>query len=348
VITLALLAGFVLLFYGNIDWEADPEAQKELERLEEESEITEPEIQYETTRVAIASEPAGARVVVNGALVEGTTPDTFPIVLEQTNEILLFADGFETHRATAFGARDANPVRASLEPLPEGDKKARVELDSRPQGAIVFFDGVQVGTTPMVLQDVSRSTEHHLLLRKKGYYDHVAVARFAATDLHSVDAELKSRESSSAKLYVDLELEAVPRGTGVYIDDELVGATPLSERADRGTFFEVRFDSDTHREMTRRLALDQAGTIVLRPFLEEADLPTGRISIDTTPDAEIFLENSSRGGRVRGMTLPEGTYPVVFQTEAGARHEVRLEVSADEHARYRIDLSGDKPSIDKK
>jgi hypothetical protein len=63
-------------------------------------------------------------------------------------------------------------------------------VDSRPEGARVYFDNRLVGTTPLVLSEV-RAGEHAVRLEHDGYRRWTSMVRIIAGERNRVTASLE-------------------------------------------------------------------------------------------------------------------------------------------------------------
>jgi hypothetical protein len=65
-----------------------------------------------------------------------------------------------------------------------------LNVDSRPDGARVFLDGKQVGTTPLAITSVSAG-EHAIRLERDGYRRWSSSVRIVASEQNRVTASLE-------------------------------------------------------------------------------------------------------------------------------------------------------------
>jgi serine/threonine-protein kinase len=109
----------------------------------------------------VDSLPKGARILVEGKLL-GRTPETSLRVPARTKEIRLELEGYQPFTHTLGPEEKA--LRFRLEA-----NHFSVPLDSDPDGAEVYLDGVKVGETPMEELRIPIRTEHSLLVKKEGW-----------------------------------------------------------------------------------------------------------------------------------------------------------------------------------
>ena len=129
-------------------------------------------------RVLVRSEPAGARVLVDGR-VRGTTPAALRDLPFGAVTLTVERDGYrpETRRISLTRERPSAAVTVQLNqtgaaspgPARAGGAAAGVlVVESRPSGARVTVDGRPIGTTPLSLPEVS-SGRHTVRLEMSGF-----------------------------------------------------------------------------------------------------------------------------------------------------------------------------------
>lgn len=136
---------------------------------------------YEVLRdptVVVTSSPPGAFVAIDGLGTGHATPTELSLATG-SHELSLALDGYEDHRATLAVTGDL-VVEVALVPA-----RASLELVSEPPGAMVLRGGSFVGSTPLVLRDLSVGEEVDLELTAAGF----SPLRY----LHRVDRERAER-----------------------------------------------------------------------------------------------------------------------------------------------------------
>ena len=234
VVAALAVVSFVLLFHHNARLETSQEEEQAAVETRQPLLVEEERPNLEKIDVRLESQPSGAAVVVNGQLAAGTTPGIFPLIRNEENEIVLFADGYLPLRAGLRGEERVDPVQFGLDPFDPAADPARVAITSDPVGAVVFVDGAQVGVTPLTLEGLPADMEHHVLIRTPGHYSHAGFYRFHPELENTIDVRLPSRDSAGAEAYVDLDYRALPRETVVEVNGSTRGMTPLSMKAERG------------------------------------------------------------------------------------------------------------------
>ena len=159
--------------------------------------------------------------------------------------------------STARGARAASApaIPAVPPPNPQPPRPAtdtRVVVRTTPAGARVTIDGRDVGITPLTTANLSPGS-HVVRLAHQGYAGAERRVRIgAAQPVQPIDVELVARPAREiAAAPVDpgrasgsLVLDSRPAGARVFVDEALVGTTPLQIDAIAGGDHAVRFELD--------------------------------------------------------------------------------------------------------
>jgi tetratricopeptide (TPR) repeat protein len=133
--------------------------------IKEAIERQERELQSMVARLAITTEPGGARVTVDGRDV-GTGPALGPLVLTPgEHELEAAANGHRNlRRAVRLAAGESRSEVLQLAPEP-----SLVDLRADVAGAAVLVDGVQVGQTPLAAPLSLPPGNHAIVLRAPGH-----------------------------------------------------------------------------------------------------------------------------------------------------------------------------------
>ena len=130
----------------------------------------------ESGRLLVRSTPAGAEVVVDGQS-RGLTPLALRDLTFGAHTIAVSHAGHETRqqRVTLSERRPSRSIDFELRPtgVPSHDTVATnttgsLQVASRPSGAQVFVDDNLIGTTPLLISDVSAGSKH-LRIELSGY-----------------------------------------------------------------------------------------------------------------------------------------------------------------------------------
>jgi len=189
--------------------------------------------------VAIASEPAGAAILVDGE-VAGETPATIEILRGERQLILqlpAYTPWQETLQIEAGGERDLGVIQ--LEPA-----AGELALGSEPSGANVTLDGKFQGRTPVTLA-LDPEREHQLAVFRPGYRRHTETVSLPAGASDSKTVQLRARLG-------EVQLRIEPEETQVTIDGRPAGrgSRTLTLPAVEHT---LEFSLDGHATERRRI-----------------------------------------------------------------------------------------------
>ncbi|RME44201.1 MAG: PEGA domain-containing protein [Deltaproteobacteria bacterium] len=249
----------------------------------------------------IVSHPPGATISINGEHRPERTPAEIPDLPAGTRvEILLEKEGFERwHDSRKIEAEGTNELTADLVPI-----EVPITIDSEPQGAEVYLDGVRVGLTRQTLGSITFG-EHRVKLVKPGYRSISFTFRVTRRTPLSFVKQL-------SPLQREVSIVSDPPGAFVTLDGVRQGTTPL------------RLPLPTDRTIT--LLLEKEG---YAPAHFEGSLAPGeeKLALTLTPLPRVPLKIDSRpqgievvldGGR-------KGQTPLVWRGDRGVtvgKHEL--------------------------
>jgi hypothetical protein len=114
--------------------------------------------------VAVASEPAGATVTVDGKALDEATPTTLSgLDAKKTYDVRVAMKGFHEWKVK-LKPRAGDKLDAALVPT-----EKQVEVSSTPAGADVVLDGKRVGRTPYTIRKLDLSKAHAIEVKRTGY-----------------------------------------------------------------------------------------------------------------------------------------------------------------------------------
>ncbi|HEU4905678.1 MAG TPA: PEGA domain-containing protein, partial [Solirubrobacterales bacterium] len=198
--------------------------------------------------VSVTSQPAGAEILVDGAVM-GRTPADLELAAGQ-RAIELRLSGYNAWRESITVLADQPAVLPAVR-LTQAD--GRIELVTDPAGAAVSVNGEFRGQTPLTLR-LDPGRQHAINLTKPGYEP--------VTERLSVAADSGRRLSLSLVAQVGvIDLASQPAGAEIWVDGARVGQTPqqLSLTA-LPHELELRLDgyATQRREITPRPGFPQA------------------------------------------------------------------------------------------
>ena len=132
-----------------------------------------------TTSVAIATEPAGATIEIDGSargVATGGSLTVSGLQVGRAYRVVARLDG-HSPAETVFQPAEGPPTNLALRLVP---RTATVVIDSDPRGAAVLADGVEVGVTPATITSFTPGSEVAVTFRHGGYTDSTRTLRVPA------------------------------------------------------------------------------------------------------------------------------------------------------------------------
>lgn len=273
------------------------------------------------------SVPDGASISIDGT-VRGVTPLRVSL-----------AAGSHTVQITSGSVSRTLPI--TIEPggvisqyvelaTPQATTGGRLEIGSDPPGAQVALDGVSRGVTPLVLADVAPG-QHRVTVSagENSVVRTVNVARGATSTLVVSTAPLLAGASGgwlTTQAPVDMD---------ILEDGRVLGSTRMERLMLPVGSHRIEFanpDLEFTVARTVQIVAGRTATIAIA-------LPSGRLSVNAVPWAEVSLDGASIGTTPLGeLAVPIGTHELVFRhPQLGERRQI-VTVKAQTPARVGIDL----------
>jgi serine/threonine-protein kinase len=235
--------------------------------------------------------------------------------------------------------------------------RGTVKVDSRPTGASVALDGRSRGKTPGELSDIEVGVEHQLEVSTPGYQPwSIRFTLQKAGEVKALDTTLaklpeppgKEPEETPKKEPVALHYGKVhvitrPPGATVELDGaELVDATPVTisavavgKRHKLRAFLEGRKDWVVEFRVKKNQRLVLRGRLpplkkLKKPKKEEPAGDQARLSIDSIPSAQVFVDHVQVGNTpLRNHKIAPGSHVIhLFSQELGKTKEIKIDAKA--------------------
>jgi len=199
--------------------------------------------------VQVETMPPGAKVFVDGIIVEDTLTPTKISLSRELHNITVVKDGFQKSGSNLnLSEEKRKNIHLGFELTSTEDNKKLVDgllfVKSSPHAAQIFIDGVYVGDTP--LEEFGIDSGEHSLYISKGYfkskpttfyvYENIPGKELFKTSIQLLLVKIsetpkKSSKSSSKELATEypgtLEVNTNPPGALVKINGEFVDTSPL-------------------------------------------------------------------------------------------------------------------------
>lgn len=229
-----------------------------------------------TGELQITTTPAGAQVVVDGAI-QGTSPFNARNLTPGQHNVSVSKTGFKSAtRTIEVAAGRSTPLVVALEASPT----ATVAVSSQPAGARIFIDDKDTGkVTPANL--TIDAGEHRIVVRKDGYRDAATGTPKLATGQTWAYAPLLQAGSGDAiggfkRLFGGIpegkgmaNLKSSPKGATILVNGfNAPKLTPYKMPLDPGSY-EVTFKLDGYKPATRKVTIEKGKGIDLDVKLEK-------------------------------------------------------------------------------
>lgn len=276
-------------------------------------------------KLDIETQPAGWHVW-DGEVDRGVTP--LSLTLPPGRRTLSLRRGTATRQLQVdlvAGSRSVHHLELLSAASPIGD----LRVETIPPGATVAVDGIGRGVTPVDVRDLTAGT--HVVTLLSG--DRVISQKVSvvAGTLGSLVVPLSEKGAPAVgwlvvKSAVDLE---------IFEGESLVG----SSRNPRLLFMPGRH---ALRLVNRDLGVEVQKIVDVQPGVSSTlavSLPTGSLSLNATPWAEVLVDGVRIGETpIGGYQVPLGSHDVVFRHPTLGEHRRRIVVSLNEPVRLGVDL----------
>jgi hypothetical protein len=336
--------GMVVGVLGNDEADVPPQLEAESVAVEESEEISPTGILVDDRRVLLQlkSEPAGAKVVANGVLVDGVTPLEVPLVEGRDNELWIMRRRHRPQRLLIPAQEEGMERIVELERT-SSTEGASLEFHSDPEGATVLLNGEAVGEAPFRMANVRTDSPVHVQFEMEGRRPYVAFLELRPDDQERLEATLPSVDDE----VVVGTYRIAPRGSRVLREGGLLATTPFEHRHHRREWLELEVQGHQRQTQHHRLRLDEIGGFTLGFTLAEEARATGRLSIDVEPRSAVYVDHRAFGAApIEEVELPAGEQTVVLETVDGKRVRVPVEIDADAHRSYRVEIDGDDAKVE--
>jgi hypothetical protein len=280
-----------------------------------------------TGTAVITSLPDGASIMIDG-VARGTTP--LRVSLAQGAHSVQITSG-SVSRTLPITIEVGSVVSQYVElATPPPSLGGRLEIGSDPPGAEVRVDGVSRGLTPLVINDIPAGQHRVTLSAGDNLVNRTVNITRGATSTIVVSTAPADGGASGGWLTIEapIEMEILEGGRvlGTTRTDRLmlpVGSHRI-ELANASLEFTIARTVQIAAGRTANLAIT---------------LPSGRLSVNAVPWADVSIDGASVGTTPLGeLSVPIGTHEVVFRHPQLGERRQSVTVKAQTPARIGIDL----------
>ena len=268
--------------------------------------------------LVVQSSPAGVDVFVDGVH-RGATPARLPV---SAGSHILELRGRGVPRVIPLHVPAGGQVSQYLE-FADTARTGMLVVHSQPEGATVVVDGVVRGVAPLTIEGLEPGSREVVLRNDTGSSRHVVkVLAGTAASLVAPVAAPSAQGPISGWVTIN-----APFTIEIYEDERLLGTT----ETDR-----LMLAAGTHtlELVNTALGYRESRAVRVNPGKLTSvalDLPTGRLDLNASPWAEVWIEGRSVGETPIGnLELPIGPYELVFRHPqfGERRHAVSVTTAA--------------------
>ena len=236
----------------------------------------------------VTSEPSGASVDVldmsDTRRTGGQTPLDIPQLKSGTYKLKLEKDRYYYPETRTITIEDGKPTEESVSFRP---RFGTLVVTSEPPDAEVIFDGISKGKTPLTLDRVI-SGDYTLELRKELHLDWTVTVQIR-------DGQTTTMPITLPPNYGTLELDYKPEGATVYLNEQIIGKTPLAPRKFKPATYSLRVTAgDKYRDASfTSVVINNGQTQRVEGTLQRLK---GDVKVLSNPgEADIYLNDVNKG-----------------------------------------------------
>jgi serine/threonine protein kinase len=298
----------------------------------------------------VESDPPGARVVVNGNMLNSVTPASVQTFAEQRSTVRVLQAGYLPWETRLDVGATGTDVRADL-------KKGRPELgkliiETSPAGARVLINGAEVGVTPLTLEKVGAGVEMTMRLEKPGHHPHGVLFTLEKDEERALGVNLIADTGPRAMAVINVE--SIPLGATVF---DAMGSEPARPLGKTGNFplkvsrpveggLRLRAELNGYGTAERDLDLKMAYyTVYLR--LVPPEKHYGTLSLNGAPKVMVYVGSQELGETpLRKVRVPAGELVLVMVDAAtGKRSEATVKVEKNGGVERKVVLVDGVPGL---
>lgn len=206
----------------------------------------------------VISKPEGAKVIIDGESV-GLTPLNGHRIAKGYHQILLAKPGYDTLDVSEQILSDSKMIDKAL--VKTQVKQSLLYVYTHPEGATVRIDTTKVGASP-VIRYATPQGKHSLSIEMEGY-EPFTLDTIVGSQPCIVDVNLKLKEVMPALLSIGTD----PMDAEVYLNDSLIGKTPLLELPVQPGQYNVSVKMKDHMPFDTVMTFEQNSSVKLTKSL---------------------------------------------------------------------------------
>ncbi|MFN3699613.1 MAG: PEGA domain-containing protein, partial [Dictyoglomus sp.] len=272
----------------------------------------------------IETNPSGASVYLDGSY-KGITPLTLYSLPAKTYQLRIVFSGYQERVETIkVEPNKTNYLSYILIPL-----YGSLSVNSVPQGAEVYLNGIYRGKTPLNITNLSPG-RYQIQLRLNGYKDYVGFV-----DVYS--GQVSTYNFTMIPLPATLNIFSTPSSAEVYINGIYKGKTPISITDLSSGSYNVKLVLSGYEEYSATVYLAPGDVkqlnVSLKPVLSE-------VSIDSRPQgANVYINGKYQGITPLTLYLVEGKYSLTLSLSGYSDLKTEIVVKPKDKVSYLFTLS---------
>ncbi|MBP8612461.1 MAG: PEGA domain-containing protein [Candidatus Atribacteria bacterium] len=276
--------------------------------------------------IIINSYPEKASVYINDNLA-GETPITIKNLDAGTYTVTVKLAGYKTYSEVVnlSGRNAKKTISIILE-----HSTFEIQVDSAPQGATVYLDGLLKGNTPLLISDVTTDVKHVLELKLENYSDYLQTINGQEGDTIQIFAQL---EPVTTRIVIN----STPSGADVYLNDKVVGKTPLDLKDIEEGEYKLKVVLPQYTPYEENITVEKGKTIKEDIALVKAQT---FLSITSNPaGAKVFIDNIEKGiTPYEDVNINVGTHKVRLELDGYLTYETDIVIEKNKPSNLNINL----------
>lgn len=238
----------------------------------------------ETGLLLVSSDPSGAEITRDGVSL-GVTPRLVTILeVGELHRLTLAKTGYQAKRVDVRFLNGREPVIVNEKLVLDS---GALEIKTEPAGASVLVNGLERGKTPLSLIGIPKGYIS-VTVKHEGFKNETRELKMTAGEVQNLYLALQPLEGT-------LQLNTVPEGGRIYLNDIFRGKAPLTLTNVEPGIYKARAELEGFAPIEREINIKN-GTSVSEEF--RLSNVMGRLEIRTNPaGAQVFVD-----GKLVGMT----------------------------------------------
>ncbi len=257
------------------------------------------------TRVELTSDPEGAQIYLDGKYV-GNTPLALYDISVGLHRLDILKDGYNRWESSITIKADIpNSIHIILNPTYPEVYQGIVSVDSQPRGADLYWNGAMIGRTK--LEKKVEAGRYEIEIRMEGYRAWQRSVEVKAGQTVYIDAVLTPSGVESGYL----SLASIPSGATIFLDERLLGNTPLDRiKVSRGEHI-IRVSKEGYLDWVRKANIPPGQNVSYTVEL-----------VEIAKDGSISISSVPRGGRIFLDGSEVGNTPITIENVAQGVHQI--------------------------